>query len=183
MSINRQKNQMDAKNQINALTRSALALALSVLSLLIFRGTTSIFSAFIIPVVIALFSKRNEVLSFVYIATSLIMMTVLFFQTQIIFIIGYLLLSLVLKCFLMDAAMKVKFSFTGILKYLLAVMAILFMGIWLTQVIFLIPIHDMMLRFSNNHPLRYLGILLVEGIAITLVNLLFLKAMTSRIKF
>jgi hypothetical protein len=183
MSINRQENQMDAKNQINVLTRSALALALSVVSLLLFRGTTSIVSAFVIPVVIALFSKRNEVLSFVYIASSLIMMTVLFFQTQIIFIIGYLLLSLVLKHLLMDSAMKVKFSFTGILKYLLAVMAILFMGIWLTQVIFLIPIHDMMLRFSNNHPLRYLGILLVEGIAITVVNLLFLKATTSRIKF
>ena len=89
MSINRQESPMDAKNQINVLTRSALALALSVVSLLLFRGTTSIVSAFIIPVVIALFSKRNEVLSFVYIATSLIMMTVLFFQTQIIFIIGY----------------------------------------------------------------------------------------------
>lgn len=78
--------------------------------------------------------------------------------------------------------MKVKFSFTGILKYSFAVMTILFLGIWLTQMIFLIPLHDMMLRFSNNHPLRYLGILLVEGIAIAVVNLLFLKAITSRIK-
>lgn len=182
MSVNSRKNQTDDRDQINVLTRSAIALALSVVSLLLFRGAISIVSTFIIPVVIVLFSRRNELYSFVYIAAGLLMMTVLFFQTQIIFVIGYLLLSIVLKHFLMDSALMVKLSFSGILKYLLAVIIILFMGIQLTQMIFLIPLHDMMLRLSNNQPYRYFGILLVEGIAITLVNLLLLKAITSRIK-
>ncbi|SHF24902.1 hypothetical protein [Alkalibacter saccharofermentans] len=182
MSLSRRKNQSDLSDQINVLTRSAFALALSVVSLLLFRGSISIVSTFIIPVVIVLFSKRNELLSFTYIAISLLMVTVLFFQTQIIFVIGYLLLSVLLKHFLMDSAVKVKISFSGILKYLIAVIVILFIGIQLTQIIFLIPLHDMMLRLSNNLPYRYFGILLVEGIIITLVNLLLLKAITSRLK-
>ncbi len=182
MRVNSRKNQSRVSDQTKVLTRSAIALALSMISLLLFRGATSIVSTFIIPVVIVLFSKRNEPISFIYIATGLLMMTALFFQTQIVFVAGYLLLSLVLKYYLLDYRNKVMFSVPGILKYLFAVIVILFIGIQLTQWIFLIPLHDMMLKLSNNQPLRYIGILLMEGIAITLVNLLLLKALTSRIK-
>lgn len=176
------KDQRNVKEQTYVLTRSTIALALSVVSLLLFRGPVSIVSTFIIPVVIVLFSKRKELTSFIYIATGLLMMTVLFFQTQIVFVIGYLLLSITLKHFFLDSDRKVKLSFSGILQYLLTVIIILFIGIQLTQMIFLIPLHDMMLRLSGNDPLRYFSILLVEGIAITLFNLLILKAFASRVR-
>ncbi len=176
------KEYRNTREQTNVLTRSAMALALSVVSLLLFRGPVSIVSMFIIPVVIVLFSKRKELTSFIYIATGLLMMTVLFFQTQIVFVIGYLLLSITLKYFFLDSHRKVKLSFSGILKYLLTVMITLFIGIQLTQMIFLIPLHDMMLRLSGNDPMRYFSILLVEGIAITLFNLLILRAFASRVR-
>lgn len=168
--------------QTSVLTRSAIALALCMVSLLLFRGATSIVSTFIIPVVIVIFSKRKESASFIYISAGLLMMTALFFQTQIIFVIGYLLLSLVLKNFFLDSTMKMKVSLSGIVKYLISVIVVLFIGIQLSQIIFLIPLHDMMLRISGNNPLGYLGILLLEGIVIILIHLLILKAFTSRVK-
>jgi|GEM_PF-1138911 len=174
--------QSNVRTQTGVLTRSAIALALCVVSLLLFRGAISIVSTFIIPAVIVLFSKRREITSFIYVSTGLLMMTVLFFQTQIVFVIGYLLLSIVLKHYFTDSAMNMRISLLGIVKYLLSVILVLFIGIQLTQIIFLIPLHDMMLRLSGDDPIRYFLILLVEGIAVTLINLLILKAFISRIK-
>ncbi len=168
--------------QTSILTRSAIALALCVVSLLLFRGPTSIVSTFIIPAVIVLFSSGRERSSFLYIATGLLIMTGLFFQTQIIFVLGYLLLSIALKRFLLDSEMKVRISPFGILKYLLSVILVLFVGIQLTQILFLIPLHDMMLRLSNHQPVRYFAILLLEGGVITVLNLLILKAFAARIR-
>lgn len=173
---------MNVNEQTGVLTRSAVALVLCVVSLLLFRGPSSIISTFIIPAVIVLFSSHSKPTSFLYIATGLMMMTGLFFHTQIIFVIGYLSLSIALKHFLLDASMKVRVSPFGILRYLLSVILVLFVGIQLTQILFLIPLHDMMLRFSNNQLVRYFAILLLEGGVITVMNLLILKAFASRIR-
>ena len=170
------------REQTRMLSTASIALALSVVSLFLFRGVTSILSTFMIPAIIVLFSKKDDLTVFAYTAFGLITVTVLFFQTQIIFVTGYLFLSLALKHYFMESEMKLKISLSGVVKYLLIVVAVLFVGIQLTQIIFLIPLHDMMLRMSNADPLRYLGILLLEGVAITLFNLLILKAFTSRIK-
>ncbi len=172
---------INAATNTNVLTMSAIALALSVVSLLLFRGPISILSAFIIPAVLVLFTS-GERKTFPFTAIGLIIMTGLFFQTQIVFVPGYLFLALFLRRFFMDSEREMKVSLAGVLLYIATVMLILWIGIQLTQMIFLIPLQDMMLRLSGHDPLRYAGILFAEGAAITLFNLLLLKAFLSRIK-
>lgn len=173
---------LNIKEQTGILTRSAIALAMCVVSLLLFRGPSSIVSALVIPAVIVLFSGEEERTSLIYIATGLLMMTGLFFQTQIIFVVGYLVLAIALKHFFLNAGMKVRISCLRVLKYLFSVILVLFVGIRVTQSLFLIPLHDMMLRLSNNQPSRYFAILLVEGGIITLMNLIILKTFIAKIK-
>jgi len=168
--------------KIKTLTMSAFGLALSVLSLLLFRGPISIVSTFLVPAIIVLFSG-NKNRGYVLTSMSLLTVTLLFFPTQTIFVIGYILLGLFLKLLAFDSNLRVKLINLNFILYVIITALVLFLGIRLTELIFLVPLHTMMLRISGNTPLLYVGILIVEGILISIFNFGLLKLLISRTKF
>ncbi|WP_422485874.1 hypothetical protein [Gudongella sp. DL1XJH-153] len=165
---------------IKTLTMSAFALALSVFSLLLFRGPISIASTFLIPVIIVLFS-RGQLKSYLLVYAGLFTTTLLFFPTQIIFVATYMLLSALLKVFFITSTFKVNISLLGVIGYILIVSLVLFVGIRLTELVFLVPLHTMMLRISGNNFLSYSLILVIEGIFVSIFNIGILRLFVPRI--
>ncbi len=165
---------------IKILTMSAFALALSVLSLLLFRGPVSIVSTFLIPAIIVLFS-RGELKSYLLVSVGLFIIALMFFPTQIIFVATYMLLSALLNVLFITSDFKVKTNPLGVLGYILIVSLVLFVGIRLTELVFLVPLHTMMLRISGNNMLFYAGILFLEGIFVSIFNIGILRLFIYRI--
>lgn len=169
-------------DNLMTLTSAAFVLAFSILCLLLFRGPVSITSAFAIPAVIVIFSKGHGTRYLLYVSMGLIAVVMAFFQTQTIFILGYLLLSLALKFLLLDPDMNVKIRFLPSLGYILSVMLILYGCIRLTEAVFMIPLHTMMRSLSGNRPLLYAGILLIESLFVFFFNTIILRLYFTRLK-
>jgi len=174
--------EIQRRQQTEVLAYAGIALALSVVSLMIFRGPVSIVSTFIVPAVVAIFARKKLFPYYLLTSMGLLIMTFVFFITQIIFVIGYILLSIALKILFIDSEINIKVGWQGFLIYTLLVIVVLFMGIQLTQTVLSIPLHDMMLRMSNHRYSIYFAILLLESIAITLINFLIIKVLIPRIR-
>lgn len=171
---------IENNQKIKTLTMSAFGLALSVLSLILFRGPISIVSTFLIPAIIVLFSG-NKPEGYGLTSIGLFVVTLLFFPTQIIFVAGYLILGLFLKLLAVSSSLKVRFKPIGFILYTTITSLVLFAGIRLTELIFLVPLHSMMVGISGGSPLSYAGILLLEGLLISFFNFGILKLFKSRI--
>jgi len=92
------------------LTMAAFTLALSSVSIFLFRGPVSILSAFLIPAIIVLFSKGYGIAYYILISMGLLLTSVLFFQTQLIFTTGYAFMAVALRLFLLDCNMNLRLS-------------------------------------------------------------------------
>ena len=171
---------VDSRSELRSLTSAALALAVSTVCLLIFRGPVSIVAALIIPAVIVLFACQNKPLYSGLLSIGLLVVTLLFFQTQLLFVAGYLCLALALNNLLISADMKVRLHPLPVMLYLLVTVIILYGGIRLTEHLFLVPLHQMMLRLSGHNPLRYAAIIFAESLFICAFNVVILKLFISR---
>ena len=161
---------------------SAFSLALCVLSLLMFRGPLSIASALLIPAIIVVFSKNRSFYYYLLTSVGLVLTALLFFHAQTVFVTMYLLLSAALRVLLTNSNMELSLKPVPALVYILFSSAVLYLGIRLTEWIFLVPLDKMMLRLSANDALRYMGIMLAEGLLVFLLNAAILKAFLTRIK-
>lgn len=161
---------------------AALTLALSSVSIFLFRGPISILSAFLIPVIIVLFSRGYGMVYHILVSMGLLLISLMFFQTQLIFTAGYALLAVGLRVLLLDRNMNLKLSIIKTLLYLVFVILTLSAGLWLTEKIFLIPLHTMMLKLSGGKILFYLGILIIESILVTLCHILVLNGFLKRLR-
>ena len=166
---------------LNALLMSAFSLALCVLCLLMFRGPISIASSLLIPAIIIVFSKNCGLSYHLLVSSGLMAAALLFFQAQTAFVAGYLFLSAALRLLLINPKMELVFKPVPVLVYILFAAAVLYLGIRLTEWIFKVPLHGMMLRLSSSKGLRYAVILLAEGLLVFLLNAAILKAFLSRI--
>jgi len=164
------------------LTMAAFTLALSSVSILLFRGPISILSAFLIPALIVLFSRGYGISYYMLILTGLLLTSAMFFQTQLIFAVGYGFLALGLRLFLVDRDMILKLGISKILLYLGSVLMILFSGLYLTEKLFLVPLHTMMLMISGGQIHVYIGILLIESLLVTSCHILVLNVFLKRLK-
>jgi hypothetical protein len=166
--------------KIKTLTMSAFGLALSVLSLILFRGPISIVSTLLIPAIIVLFSG-NKLEGYAFSSIGLFIITLLFFPTQIIFVSGYAILGLLLKSLALSSNQKVKIHPGKFMLYLLITSLVLYMGLRLTELLFLVPLHAMMLGISRGSSAIYAGILILEGLFVSVFNFGILKLLISRI--
>ena len=165
---------------------SAMALALSLLSLLLFRGTLSLLSMIFIPATLAVFLARQKISYFLLTGLALQLLTLALFTTQSVFVFLYFMLAFVLRTYRAYAstsasAVKSKPSSTlrlqrlFIILYPVIVSLIIFTGIKLTDLVFMTPLHQVMLRLSRDNTGIYLIILLVEALIISTAHLLLLK--------
>ncbi len=109
-------------------------------------------------------------------------MTFLFFQAQTFFVIAYLLLSFGLRLLLVSSDMKVIFKPFRVIIFVLLATAVLYIGIRLTQWVFLVPLHRMMLSLSGYNDLRYFAMLLAEGTLVFVLNAVILKTLFPKIR-
>ncbi|NDL67108.1 hypothetical protein [Anaerotalea alkaliphila] len=167
-------------SQNKLLALSGMAVCLSLLSLLLFRGTTSLLSAGAIPVLLALFLYRHPVRSFLATATALLVATVFFFTTQSLFVLGYVLLGSLLRLFLyrFRAGNGIRGGFAA---YVLAVSGVLYLAIRLTEWAFRVPLHQMMLTISNGRWQVYGLVILLEGLLVGLFHRVLLTSMAARL--
>ena len=173
---------VQSQNFTRMLTMAAFTLALSSVSIFLFRGPLNILSAFLIPAIIVLFSRGYGISYYILIFIGLLLTSALFFQTQLIFTAGYAFLAVGLRLFLVDQNMNLKLRISKILLYMGSVILILFSGLWLTEKLFLIPLHTMMLKISGGQIPVYLGILLIESVLVTLCHILVLNVFLEKLK-
>lgn len=157
----------------NNLPQASLTIALSLVIAFLFRGTTSLIAAMIIPVILFLFMYSFRLLDYLIISMVLVFLTLVFITTQVVFMLLYTILGFSLR--LLIKQKKQINTFIRILIYFFVVTASLFIGIFLTEVIFSIPLHTFMLKVSKNSALVYFLILSVESLIITMAHLLIVK--------
>ncbi|MEA5018698.1 MAG: hypothetical protein VB009_08330 [Erysipelotrichaceae bacterium] len=165
---------------IKTITHAAFALLLCLFCLSFFRGPTSIISAFLIPVTIVLFDKYASKYYYLILVSTLLPVTFILFQTQFIFILGYLLLALLLRAFLLNNERKLLLSFFRVINYYISVVFVLYISIRFTDILLKTSLHLMMLSLTNNNAILYLIILMVEGFAITVFNIIIFKLLQIR---
>jgi fucose 4-O-acetylase-like acetyltransferase len=163
------------------LTMAAFAVALSAVGPMFFRGPLSLVSALYVPAVLVLFTKDGGLTNQVLTAIALLAVALLFFQAQIVFVLGYVLLSFTLRLLVAAPNLTLRLQPALVAGYTLLAAAVLFLGIRLTDFIFGVPLHAMMLRISGNNLWVYFGILLVEALLISGLNISFLKVLLPRV--
>lgn len=164
-----------------ALAASSLALALSVASLITFRGPISIISAMLVPSFLVLVLGRVGRAYQLASGVALVIIAAFFFQAQVIFVIAYIMLALAFRVF---AGSFVASAGSRVILYPLlmaAVAMVLFCSLYLTEAVLGVPLHRMMLRISRNDPAIYAGVLLLEAALVCSVNLLLIRAISSRL--
>jgi len=162
-----------AQSLRNNIPKASLTIALSLVISFLFRGTTSLFSAMIIPIILLLFMSSFRFFDYLIVSITLILLTLIFITTQAIFMLVYTFLGFFQRI-LIYGNIKSN-TYIKISIYCFVVIASLFLGIFLTEITFSIPLHTFMLKISKNSALIYLLILCVESIIITLSHFLILK--------
>ncbi len=164
-----------------ALVVSSLALALSSASFLVFRGPISLVSALLVPSILVVFLRKSgrayEVITYI----ALMIMVLLFFQTQVVFAFGYILLALAFKAFVSKPGTQVGRRILQLLLHVVLVALVLFICIILTEAVLGVPLHSMMMRMSRQNPAIYVGILLLEATLVCTVNILLIKSISARL--
>lgn len=140
------------REQKTALVGAAFCVALSAVSLILFRGPISILSAFFIPSAILIFSANQGRAYYGLTSAGLMMFTFFFFLPQTFFVLGYILLAQVFRILFLKNHQKLSFLPLSVITALLFSSLILF-----------------------------LGILLGEGLLVLIINLLFLSALYRRL--
>ena len=166
---------------IKSLTMAAFAVVLSAVGPMFFRGPLSLVSALFVPAVLVLFTKDGGPVYHALTAVALLAVAAMFFQTQIVFVLGYVLLSFALRLLVTAPNLTLRLQPALVAGYTLLAVVVLFLGIRLTDFIFGIPLHTMMLRISGNNLWVYFSILLVEALLVSGLNIAFLKVLLPRV--
>lgn len=166
------------RNNNRTIARPALGLAICVICLLIFRGMASLLGAIFIPPVLAVFTYRSSKTILLGVIISLTIISILFFTTQTIFVIIYILLALNIRAFFPQMN-KRKYFFP---LYIAATMISIYTGIRLTQLMFMVPIHTMMVRLSSGNIFIYMLIITIEGSLAGFSHYIIVKNFDKRLK-
>ncbi len=162
------------------ITKGGMIIALAFISFTIFKGVTNILNAFFIPFLIFAFLRDNDYKEILLVYFALILSTLILYRIQIFFIIGYCMIA-----FAIHIQKKKKISnIRSIILNTLFISFIFWMGIILTDTLFSTNINQIMLRVTQNNILKYIFILIIEGLVISLMlNFSIRKVLKSRFKF
>lgn len=165
-----------------ALAISSLALAVSSACMLAFRGPTSIASALVVPSVLVLLLGKVAVAYRVAAYAAFLIVAMLLFQTQVVFVFGYISLSLAFSATFGDRSSKASGRNLRFIASIWLVALVLFVCIALTEAVLGVPLHSMMMRLSRQNPAIYAGVLLLEAILVSAANMLLIRSVSSRLR-
>ncbi|MDW7655977.1 MAG: hypothetical protein SCM11_02255 [Bacillota bacterium] len=166
-----------AKTQFNGkaaryLAVSSLALTLCLLSLMLFRGVLSLLQALIIPILIVLLAASQPWIYTFAAGLSLLVLTLVFFPTQVVFMAVYFMMAIFLWGLVSLMKSKSRKRWLLFIPYVILNSLLLFFGLRMTDFVFQIPLHAMMLRLSGDDSLRYAAIMSLEAAFISGLHLL-----------
>lgn len=159
---------------------SAMILALIISIASLFRGTTSILTMILIPCVLALSFVFINVKDRILLSVVCLLLTLILISTQSIFMLLYVILGFIL---IKITQSNQPLSLINMLIYIIFVMVTLFVGLILTQMVFMIPLHQIMLSITKNSYALYVFIVFVEALIISSVHLIFVKQIRNRLRF
>lgn len=159
---------------------SGMTLGLCLLSLMMFRGPLSILQALIIPIGMVIMTIKQPWKYTVAAGTSLLILTLAFFLTQIVFMIIYLLMTFLLLMLVTKIQRGPRNRTLLFIPYLLANALLLYLGLRLTDIIFQTPLHVMMLKLSNDRTFLYAAIMVIESAFISTFHLLIVLNVSRR---
>jgi hypothetical protein len=178
----RQPNEMASRQGARYVASSGMALALCLITLLLFRGLFSLLQALIIPVIILLLTARQPWPYTLATSLSLVALTLVFFPTQAVFVLTYLWMALILMKMgplILGGARR---RYLLIVPYLVLISVLLFLGIQATDFVFQTQLHAMMRRLSGRDNLRYAAIMMLEAALVSISHLLFIASIRRRQK-
>ena len=161
-----------SSKRARSIAASGMALTLCMLSLMLFRGLFSLLQALIIPVILALLASRQPRVYTFAAGVSLLVLTLVFFPTQFVFMMIYLLMTFLLLNLLLLTQSGSLRCWLLFFPYLMLNSVLLYIGLRLTDFAFATQLHTMMLRLSGDNRFRYAAIMLVEAIFISSLHLL-----------
>lgn len=161
---------------------SSLALALSSASLGVFRGPISIVSALFVPSILAIFLKNSGKAYRMLTYAGMLAIALLFFQTQVIFALGYIMLSIAFKAFQEEAGTRHGNRFARMSAYVAFTAIVLFVCLYLTEAVLGVPLHAMMIRITRQNPIVYALVLVLEALLVCFANILAINAISRRLR-
>lgn len=141
------------------IARGALTLALIVVSFMLFRGTTSIFNSFIVPLALYIFLKDFRFREWLTTILAAFILVVIFFGTQIFFMVIYGLLAFLLS---VVAGKKI---FLRIIILISGAAFSFVIAIYLTDIILGTAIQQALTSLAGGTQAGFYLFVLVEGVA------------------
>ncbi len=163
-----------------SIAASGMALTLCMLSLMLFRGIFSLMQALIIPAVLALLTARQPWIYTFAASLSLLVLTLVFFPTQFVFIITYLLMTAALLKLMVLTQNGSLQRYLLFIPYVIINGLLLYSGLRMTDFVFQTQLHAMMLRLSGDHSLLYAAIMMLEAAFISSLHLLIILTVRRR---
>jgi len=147
------------------ITKGGMIIALAFISFAIFKGVTNILNAFFIPFLIFAFLKDNDYKEILLVYFALIISTFILYRIQSFFIIGYCMIAFSIHIQKKKKIPNIKsiFSNTFLISF------IFWIGIILTDTLFSTNINQIMLKLTDRNILKYIFILIIEGLIISLI--------------
>lgn len=173
---------MTSEKKSSLVAASSIAIGLSLASLIVFRGPLGITSSVTVPIILALVMRKNSLRDLAFTGVALVLLTFILAVTQTVFAALYLLLAVFIRIFLINSTANGinKLIMTAI--YLLSVASAIYIGIRATEAVFGVPLHRMMLGFSNGNPIVYILIITVEALVIGGIHLMMTRILLGRFK-
>jgi len=161
----------------NMITRGAMSMALIFISFLLFKGVTNILNAFIVPLVLYLccINQKEKQIFTLYLAV--IIFIVLFFKIQVFFIIFYCAVAFILTQ-LRKKNINTLFS---VIVLTIAISFSFWIGIMLTDFIFLTHMNEIIMNVMKGNILRYGIMLIIEGAFVGALQLFVSKIFYKRL--
>ena len=165
------------------ITLSAIAIGLSLISMITFRGPISIISTVTIPIIMAVLLGSYSIGYFIIASSVFVFLTLVFFTSQGIFALIYTFMAMNIKFIIMDKRIFKNRLIEGLI-YIVFTMILIYLGIMLTEIIFMIPLNSMMLNISKGYLVIYWLIILLEALLVymshsTLVRIIFKRLYCS----
>jgi hypothetical protein len=157
---------------VRYIAASGMALTLCLLSLLLFRGALSLLQALLIPLIIVLLTKGQPWKYMIAVGLSLFILTLIFFPTQAVFMVIYLLMTLILLGLLSLMKSGSRLRYLLIIPYWILNSLLLFFGLKMTDYIFQTKLHTMMIQLSGDNMLVYAAIMMLEAAFISILHFL-----------
>lgn len=173
---------MTSEKKSSLVAASSIAIGLSLVSLVVFRGPLGITSSITVPLILALIMRKNSLRDLAFTGVSLVFLTFILAVTQTVFATLYVLLAILIRIFLINSTTNGinKLMITAI--YLLCVASVIYVGIRVTEAVFSVPLHRMMLGFSRGNPIVYTSIIAVEALVIGGIHMMMTKVLKERFK-